>query len=116
MRGDHTDIERRGDVCLGTADSDESPTNAAHLDASLDSDVALLPPAGAPGVLHQPVVHTVLSPVTHHRHCVVWLGRAGAPGENSSLGSQNKYEALSLVQLGWGFDLIGCHPCKAIVY
>ena len=59
--------------------------NAAVPRPSLDPDVAALPEACPPGVLDQPVVHPVLSAVTNHRHGVVWLGRAGTTGENSSL-------------------------------
>ena len=70
---------------LGAAESDNGPTDTAHLDSSLDSDEALLSPAGAPGVLDEPVVHSVLSPVADHHHSVVRLGIAGATGENASL-------------------------------
>ena len=72
-------------ICLSTADSDDGATNTAHLDSSLDPDESLLSPAGAPGVLHQPEVNTVLRAVADHSHGVVRLGSGGTTGENSSL-------------------------------
>ena len=69
---------------LGTGDSDEDASNAAHLHSSLDADVSLLSPACAPGVLDDPVVHSVLSAVAHHSDGVVGSLSGHTTSEDSS--------------------------------
>ena len=46
-------------------------SNATVSSSSLDLDVAVLPEASSPGVLHQPVVDPSLVAVAHHGHLVV---------------------------------------------
>merc|ERR550539_1976411 len=69
---------------LLAGDDDVRLPDAAHPDPSLHLDVALVAPASPPGVLHQPVVHTVLSAVAHHHHRMVG-GAPAAACEDSPL-------------------------------
>ena len=69
---------------LGALHVDDSAADSAHLDAPLEADVALLAPAGAPGVLDEPVVGAALSAVANNNHRVVGLA-AGATGEDAAL-------------------------------
>ena len=46
-------------------------SNTTVPSSSLDLDVAALPEASPPAVLHQPVVDSPLTAVTHHGHLVV---------------------------------------------
>ena len=56
---------------LAALDMDDLIPDAAHLDSPLDPDVALLSPARAPGVLDEPEVNTILSPVANNNNSVV---------------------------------------------
>ena len=61
--------------------------DAAHVDSSLDLDVSLVSPARAPGVLHQPVVHTIL--------CTEWSTLIGPdPSKHFALIGPNYCVAL----------------------
>ena len=46
-------------------------SNTTVPSSSLDLDVAALPEASPPAVLHQPVVNSPLTTVAHHGHLVV---------------------------------------------
>ena len=74
----HTLRTSSGQVYLGAGNSDEGLADPAHLHSSLDSDVAVLSPGRAPGVLDQPVVHSVfVGAVTNHSYGVVGIGYGG---------------------------------------
>ena len=73
---------------------DQGGSDAAHAHSPLQPDEAILSPAGSPGVLDQPVVHSVVSAVTNNlrngsvligflvkltdRHSMVCIGRGAA--------------------------------------
>lgn len=51
-------------------------SDTAHVNVSLDLEVALVSPVGTPGVLDEPVVNTILSSESNSKDCMVDIRRS----------------------------------------
>ena len=63
----------------GAGESDHGPADSTHPHTSPQSDEAVLPPAGTPGVLDQPELLALLHPEAHHSDGVVGGVVSAAP-------------------------------------
>ena len=68
---------------LGTGHSGNLLADTAHVDATLQPDVAVLAPTGAPAVLDEPVVNAALATVANHGDAMVQPLVIGAASKDS---------------------------------
>jgi len=67
-----------------TRDGSNGSANAAHVDTSLELDVTILSPTGAPAVLDEPVVDSALPAVANHTDGMINLGGGGTSSKDTS--------------------------------
>ena len=70
-------------IAPATGHQGNLPTDTAHVDATLQPDVAVLTPIGAPTVLDEPVVNAALATIANHGDGVVQPGVVSAAGKDS---------------------------------
>lgn len=63
-------------MCLNNREAGRRGDAALVVLVSGHHDVALIAPAGAPAVLHQPVLLPLVAAIAHYQHTMVQLGAA----------------------------------------